>query len=328
MNKRLLIPLALGLLLLAALASAQQSTRAEWEMRVIAPKNHPVRDLADLLQGIAGSEVRVSADEYSKRLIVQAPPARMEQVLQLIQELDVPQEGTPQGQYFTCRVYMFELPPKDQSLRPFSVLLEPLVVPSGQQVLGAAQEAHVQIGTLLEKKMENDVVGLVIQGWGANDALERLLIALPDTKIRELKWDNEAFTSALPAAQLSRLPGSLQDHVRQFLGEAVQTVGYWFGDLSVPGDIEAPIGPWTMQVKMQPGQDTGLVLEVRVRRESPIPSVAETPLLSNTIQSKAGRPIIIGYNRESYGTRVMGAMVVLLEADTTASPVDQARPKQ
>jgi hypothetical protein len=38
-------------------------------------------------------------------------------------------------------------------------------------------------------------------------------------------------------------------------------------------------------------------------------------ILSNTIRAKVGKPIIIGYNRESYGTRKMGAMVIVPEAD-------------
>ncbi len=30
------------------------------------------------------------------------------------------------------------------------------------------------------------------------------------------------------------------------------------------------------------------------------------------IRAKIGKPIIIGYNRESYGTRKMGAMVIVM----------------
>ena len=37
--------------------------------------------------------------------------------------------------------------------------------------------------------------------------------------------------------------------------------------------------------------------------------------MSNMIRAKIGQPIIIGYNRESYGTRKIGAMVIVPEAD-------------
>jgi hypothetical protein len=55
-------------------------------------------------------------------------------------------------------------------------------------------------------------------------------------------------------------------------------------------------------------------------------------ILSNTIQARVGKPIIVGYNRPSYGTRKMGAMVILPEADTiqieeagSPSPAGSAR---
>jgi hypothetical protein len=44
-------------------------------------------------------------------------------------------------------------------------------------------------------------------------------------------------------------------------------------------------------------------------------------ILSNSVQARIGKPIIIGYNRDVYGTRTMGALVILLEADT-AQPTD------
>jgi hypothetical protein len=44
------------------------------------------------------------------------------------------------------------------------------------------------------------------------------------------------------------------------------------------------------------------------------------------VQIKAGRPILIGYNRDAYGTRVMGAMVILLESDAPAAT--EAKPQE
>ena len=38
-------------------------------------------------------------------------------------------------------------------------------------------------------------------------------------------------------------------------------------------------------------------------------------ILSNSIQGKVGKPIIIGYNREVSKVRTMGAMIILLEPD-------------
>ncbi len=66
----------------------------------------------------------------------------------------------------------------------------------------------------------------------------------------------------------------------------------------------------------RPAQSGDLALEIEVNRESHIPFVPATRILSNSVQGKIGKPIIVGYNRDAYGTRVMGAVVILPEADT------------
>jgi hypothetical protein len=289
-------------------------------------------ELADLLRNVTGEEGAnaIVADERSNRLIVTASPERMREIERLIQQLDTRGVRGPQVQSLMYRVYMLELPSKDQSLKPFSVLLERSSQLSPVQFMDAIKDGGLQIATWLQNSdwIGDDKWGLVIEGRAAsNDVLKQMLAKMPDSQVRELKWDDETFTSALPAAQVSRLPSPLQDYVRKFLGDEAQTVGYWFGSLSVPGEVKAPIGPWMMEIKTQSEQGADLVLEVRVSRESPIPFVREAQLLSNTVQGRVGRPIIIGYNRESYGTRVMGAMVILLEADTTAPVTVEAEKK-
>jgi hypothetical protein len=280
-------------------------------------------ELADLIRNVTSEHNAnvIVADERSNRLIVTAPPEQMRVIERLIQQLDTQAVRGSQVQSLMYRLYMLELPSKGQNLKPFSILLERSSQLPAVQVLDAARDGELQIATFLQSNewIGNDKWGLAIQGRAtSNEAIKQLLTRIPDSQVKEMKWDDETFTSAVPAAQVSRLPGQLQEHVRKLLGDEVQTVGYWFGSLSVPGQTKAPIGPWMMEMKTETGQGAELVLEVRVSRESPISFVPETQLLSNTVQAKAGRPVIVGYNRNSYGTRVMGAMVILLEADTTA----------
>ena len=296
---------------------------------VLKLKYYPANELSSLLQNLSQGEptVNVVADQHANQIILTAPEKRVKELLKVVQALDVDNAEAQQAQYLTYRVYMLELPSKDQNLKPFSIMLERSSQLPSAQVLEAAKDANVQINALAQR-MEEDKWDIVIEGRAAsNDALKQILAKIPDSQVKQLKWDDETFTAAIPAAQVSRLPASLQEHIHTFLGEGVQTVGYWFGGLSVPGEVEAPIGLWKILMKTQSGQGTDLVLEVRVSRESPFPFVPETQLLSNTVQGKAGRPVIIGYNRDSYGTRVMGAMVILLEPDTTAPAADEAKPK-
>jgi len=310
-------------------APSSSSPQEDLATRIIKLRYYPADELSSLLIALSQGEATIIPDPHSNQLIMTASEKRTQELLRVVEALDVASMSVQETQYLTYRVYMLELPSKDQSLKPFTVLLErssPL--PAGQ-VLDAAKDANVQVATFLQNNegMGDDKWGLVIEGRAAsNDVLKQMLAKIPDSQVRELKWRDENFTSAIAVAQVSRLPVQLQEHIRKFLGDQVQTMGYWFGNLSVPGEIEAPIGPWSMVMKAQSEQRTSLVLEVRVARESQIPFVPQTQVLSNTVQAKAGRPIIIGYNRDAYGTRVMGAMVILLESDAPAA--SEAKPPE
>ncbi len=147
---------------------------------------------------------------------------------------------------------------------------------------------------------------------------------IPGSRIKELKWDDaETFSNKIDAAQYGHLPGDMQNHIGKFLGDDIRTVGYWFGNLSVPGTIEAPIGPWRLNMSLDAESDRMLELSVDVETVGEIEQIGEETwrqqndeILSNTIRAKIGKPIIIGYNRESYGTRKMGAMLIVPKEDS------------
>jgi hypothetical protein len=311
-------------------APSSSSPQEDLETRVIKLRYYPANELSRLLIALSQGEATIIPDQHSNQLIMTASEKRAEELLRVVEALDVASMSVQETQYLMYRIYMLELPSQDQNLKPFSVLLErSSQLPPGQ-VLDAAKEANVQIATWLQDNqwMEDNKWGLVIEGRAAsNDVLKQMLAKIPDSQVRELKWDDESFTSTIAAAQVSRLPAQLQEHIRKFLGDQVQTMGYGFGNLSVPGEFKAPIGPWSMEMKAQSEQGTGLILEVRVARESRIRFVPEAQLLSNTVQARVGRPIIIGYNRDAYGTRVMGAMVILLESDAPVTTVETKPPE-
>jgi len=308
--------------------SSSRSPRDDVVTKIVALQYYPANELSILLATLAHGQATIIPDQRSNQLVITAPQGRLDELLEVISRLDVAdQTAQQQAQYLTCRVYMLELPSKDQNLKSFSVLLERQSDFPTSELMDAAKGVNVQIVTLSQRH-QDDRWALALEGRAAtNEALQQMLAKITSSHIKELRWVDETFTAAIPAAQISRLPASLQEHIHKLLGDEVQTIGYWFGNLSVPGDLNAPIGPWQLNMKIQPGQGADLVLEVRVTRESPFPFVNESQLFSNTVQSKAGRPIIIGYNRDAYGTRVMGAMVILLEPDTTAPATDEAKPK-
>ena len=118
----------------------------------------------------------------------------------------------------------------------------------------------------------------------------------------------------ISAAKITALSVPLQGHIRKLLGEEIQTVGYWFGSLSLPGEVTAPLGAWRLSLEIETVLNDELQLGISVTEET---QEGIMEILSNHIQAKVGKPIIIGYNRDRYGSRTMGALVIVAEEDTT-----------
>ncbi len=330
MRNRVLI-VGLGVLLIQGLLPAQQPpvtaprvaepTPPRLAVRVIELKNYPARDLARILEELSGGgETSIIVDgDTNNRLIIRAMPDRIQEMMPLVQALDVSRvsEAT---QPLLCRVYMVEVPPKQSNLKPFTVVLRTASPVDSQQLLNAIEEGeNLRIGRLLQGSewALDDEPRILIRGVAASKAVIKGMIeAIPQNQISDLRWDDGTSVGTVAAAQITQLPEPLQQHIRKFLGNELQTVAYWFGNLSSPGEVEAPIGPWAFQLKARPAQGADLSIEVNVVQKPEHVMDIETAVLSNSIQGKVGRPIIIGYNRESYGARTMGAMIILLEADT------------
>jgi len=280
--------------------------------------------------------IEVHPDTRSNRLIVNATDEQISGILRLIEEMDIPnsEESTSRDiQNLVYRVYMFEIASGDEGMKPFSMRLETSVRVSSQELLDSATDEDLQIRDFLQRNPLTKKVPytptvsseILIQGKAAsNESLKRMVEKFPETKITELKWDDdETFTNKIAAAQHTQLPVQMQKHIHKFLGDDIRTVGYWFGNLSVPGTIEAPIGPWRLNMSLDTESDRMLQLSVDVEAVGELEQIGEETwrqqrdeILSNTIRAKIGKPIIIGYNRKSYGTRKMGAMVIVPEVDT------------
>ena len=288
----------------------------------------PVDDLEELIERIFSIDRdKIHADRGSNRLIIQATADQMSNVKALIAELDVPESEVKGGHTvdnLVYRVFMFEIPSEDQDVKPFSMILEMPSQVSSTELLNLAKNNEIQISDFLiidERDNENDIL---LQGKApSNESIKKMVEEIPEaeSQIKELKWDDdETFTRRIGAAHYSRLPAQIQKHIQKFLGEDIITVGYWFGSSSIPGEVEAPIGPWKLQLELSLESDRTLELRVDVETleeredfDRRLGREKSDEILSNTILAKIGKPIIIGYNRQSHGTRKMGAMVIIPE---------------
>ncbi len=294
-------------------------------MAIVRVEHRPVRELISLLASLFDTrQVNIVVDEKTNRLIVRATQEHVEEIMSLVKDFDVEAAAAPQNPPLVCRVYMLEIPPKDSNLKPFAVVLRTTMTVTSPEVLNATKGDDLRIGRVLQSTEAGPqgAQQILIMGLAASDeSVRRMIEAIPASQIADLKWDDDTFTAGVPAAQVAQLPDSLQQHIRKFLGADVRTVGYWFGNLSSAGEVEAPIGLWTMRLTAKSAQASDLLLNVQVLHNPQYRQDVETLVLRNTVQARIGKPIIIGYNRDVYGTRTMGAMVILLEADT-AQPAE------
>jgi len=304
------------------------TSRSPTVLKIFELKYADAEELSGLITNIFRMEVNI--DYRLNRVIVNATQEQMESIENLIEAMDVPdlEESTSRDvQNFVYRIYMFETSSGHEAMKSFSMILRTTTRISSQELLDAAADKGLQISEFLQSNdFDEPEVEILIQGKAAsNESLKRLVSVLaPESHILELKWDDdETFTNNIAAAQYTQLPEQMQKHIRKFLGEDIKSVGYWFGNSSVPGEVEAPIGPWILNLRFDIESDR--MLELNVEVEVPgemhhfdrrLGHERSDEILSNTIRAKIGKPIIIGYNRESYGTRKMGAMVIIPEMDT------------
>jgi hypothetical protein len=296
-------------------------------LKIFELKYADVEELARLITDIF--RIEVSLDSRLHRVIVKATQEQMESIENLIEATDV---ADPEGsssrdaQNLVYRIYMFETSSENEDMKSFSMILRTTTHVSSQELLDTAADRDLRISEFVQSNnFDEPQVEILIQGKAAsNESLKHMVGGLAaKSHIIEMKWDDdETFTNNIAAAQYTQLPEQMQKHIRKFLGNKIRTVGYWFGNSSVPGELEAPIGPWMFSLELNPNSDSMLELHVEVHVPEEISHVERQlgreqydEILSNTIRAKIGKPIIIGYNRQSYGTRKMGAMVIIPEAD-------------
>jgi hypothetical protein len=213
---------------------------------------------------------------------------------------------------------MVEVPSKQSDLKTFRVALQlPSSVVTLPDLLKASEGKKVVIDAFSDDVPGLDVSHRIeIEGRAASiETIMQVLDMVPPGGIANMEFDEQASELVVPAAQVGQLPEQLRQHIHKFLGADVQTVGYWFGSTSSPGEIKAPIGPWSIELEVKPTQTTALSVDVGVREPR---DDMPFEILRNSIQGKVGKPIIIGYNREVDKVRTMGAMIILLETDTTS----------
>lgn len=316
MRKQALMIAGLGLLLMqGALWSQEVTASQEMTLKIMNLRYYPVQQMSRILEAIYGGDrTQIVVDENTNCLVVRATPDRMVEIERLVSELDRKTESASESESLLCRVYMVELASKQSDLGSFSIVLAAPLETDLLRLLKGGEGKEFQIDGFSSHAVPSEASQKIeIQGRAASNEIVRQAIAqFSDVQIMDMKWAGRTSGETAPAAQISQFPEPLRQHLQKFLGSDLQIVGYWFGGMSSPGKVKAPIGPWSIEMEVRPAQASGLSIEVGVQEWR---NDSNWSILENSIQGKVGKPIIIGYNRDAVGTRTMGAMVILLEAD-------------
>ena len=310
----------------------------EMVTEVVAVKYYPVEDLKSTISDIFGND-RVATDQRTNSLIINAAKDQMQSILNLIQQLDVEGTSSQVTQNVFYRIYMLEIPSPNQQLKPFSLVIKAPSKNITGDFLKQFSDDRLNLSDFYqlrdrfryrrEEPVSENISDIeqmnawMIQGRAESNAiLAELIDEGANAQLVDLKWDEaETFTNQIAAAQFSRLPENLQKHIQNFLGDSIHTVGYWFGNSSIPGEISAPIGLWNFKWESRLDRGSGYSFRINIEVRDESSSDERRPdrdqeIINNTVDGKIGAPIIICYNRLSYGTRKLGALVILPDADT------------
>lgn len=282
------------------------------ESQLFALKHIQPDDMEDILSTVT-DRARFAVVENSNSLLITAPAAELEKMSALIEELDVSKASTIHSLPIMCRVYMIEHLSRNQSWQSFSITLTVQDLISSSQIMTSLDPNRLHIKDFTQKNTfmgAKPVRRVNIRGQALScQAVEQITQIIPNSRIDNLNWEDNS--PPTPIAQVAPLPESLQSHIERFLGEDTKIAGYWFGNLSIPGEIRAPIEPWTLEFEMEPlGTDglIGLSLSVEEVRGDEVWTI-----IRNNMQTKIGHPVIVGYTRDKDGSATTGALVVIPE---------------
>ena len=276
MKKQMLTVVGLVILLAPGMLLSQDGARNDldnMEIKIFHLRYLAAHDACNILDALcAEDDTRIILDENTNRLILRATRERMQTLTSLLAELDVQTDtrSASQSEPLLCRVYMVELPaPQQPDLQSFH--LELRVGPPGvslPDLLKASEDKKIKIDAFRGDEPDADgMQQFEIEGRTASaELITQMLdvLDIPTDGIVKMELDEMTSDIVVPGAQISQLPEQLRQHIQKFLGADVQTVGYWFGNMSSPGQIEAPIGPWSIQLEVKPTQTTALAIEVEV----------------------------------------------------------------
>lgn len=347
---------------------ANSYSNEQTEMRVFALQYYDADSMANILNDIF--PVGVFSDQRNNQLIVSADENRMAQIEKLIETMDKPESksSAKDQRNLLYRIYMVEpVVEETNNLREFLIEVDLKKSIDSNFFLQEIESDSLVITNIATNKTTSNGIATyktTFEGLAKSlDDVKKLSENL--TRYNSSQSEISRFEIEDPAVGLdtstvsvhSNLPNNIKGHLEKLIGNEIQTVGYWFGNSSVSGELKAPIGDWSVSIHSETTGDNHMELEVElsgkqaIGMQNGLPVISDSgpfgtspttrtisrsssrrgrssqniifggdsTILHNTVQSQIGKPVIIGYNRNVGNGRRMGALVIVPELDTLST---------
>lgn len=328
---------------------------ADAQIRVFPLQYAPVEQILPMMQKLFSGKLNIFPHPTNQGLIVVGDESGFKLFESVLKTLDTPPiEADPiETADMALRVYAIEnqpLPNDDKVVEDFSMEIISDRSVNLSDIYSLNDESY-EISRLIGDPDNNSfqLIGVGFEKGAALKLQERVShIDGLKVSIKQIEA-NDASRSTEPSKV--EIPVNVQGTLRSLLGDGLYVTGYWFGNTSMPGTVEAPLGDWKLVMESADGQDDGFRLDVSVFENRtgftfnpprpPNPNLqgegngqsddliwngegfsrrryvglSEQLILRNAVTGRIGRPIIIGYNRSESGKVRLGALLIIPERE-------------
>ena len=241
---------------------------ANVQIRVFQMQHAPVEAILPIMQKLFSGKLNISMHPSNRSLIVVGDESGFKLFEDVLNTLDTePIEPEPiQTSDMALRVYAIE----NQSLasNDDKVLERFIIEIDGKEGLNinklfSLTDASFSINSLNHVKENTYVIEMLgyekgISGRACSLIEEELDVTAILNQVDIMGAAENLNLQTIP------IPSSVQPTLKNLLGNTLHVTGYWFGNTSMPGTVEAPLGDWKLILNSADGQDDGFRLDVSV----------------------------------------------------------------
>lgn len=337
---------------------AQNSAQEGFVTRIFQLRMANAKDVIQILRKIFSSANVITDDRANSIIFVgtEEDCGRMEELLQKLDtEISRPEALLPAN--IAYRVFAVEVPIDDANTQVMKNRFQVELLFTGQPATTSLLEMLTRDNDYIIEDFDwnRSEPQISISGWTNSPHVLKKIAALAGeilgttVEVKEINYSNPSFgdVAEFPSVFKDTLEEmliggddskgivksppmrSVQRILANLLGEKLRIHGYWFGNTSIPGKCEVPIGSWTLSLESRQIENSGqnpfnaetspfsrreeTEFQLQIRLDE-----GDRTILYNTIKTSIGKPVVVGYTRRVNQTFIPGALVIIPENEFTA----------